>query len=136
VAVVVAHLITAVVLLRPVLAEQVAVVVAVNTTTILTLSYKQQPQELQIQVLAAAVAFIQQTAKLVVRVLSSSVMQILTQMQHRPLEAQHSPTRVGIRFTLGQVPVQSRSNHGNISLPLKCLWSLEPNGCTRRRYGR
>jgi hypothetical protein len=106
VAAVVAHLITAVVLLRPVLGARVAVVVAVNTTTILALSYKQQPQELQIQVLAAVAAFIQQTAKLVVRVLSSSVMQILTQMQHQPLEAQHLPTRAGIKFIHGQVPVQ------------------------------
>ena len=32
-------------------------------------------------------------------------------------------------FTLGQVLDQLHSNHGRLPLPLKCLWSLEPNGC-------
>jgi hypothetical protein len=97
---------------------------------------EQRHPELQTRAVVAVVLVLMAVqVELAVLALLLFVMRTLIQPQHlQQVRLLLQPLAVTV-FINGLAPAQLHSNHGRLPLPLKCLWSLEPNGCTRCRHG-
>jgi hypothetical protein len=93
----------------------------------------------QIMVLQTLVAAVVVDAMWLAEMAAQALLLFATLIQSPPqlqqLAHQQSPCLEATVFTDGQPPDQLHSNHGRLPIPLKCLWSLEPNGCARCCHG-